>query len=304
VPAWTREPFATTIEQIRLTGEMCARDPKMRLVRTADELQHERAAGRVAGLLGSEGGHSIEHSLDNLRALAEHGVRYMTLTHTDSIDWADSATDEARCGGLSEFGRSVVSEMNRLGMLVDISHVADSTMKDAIAASRAPVIASHSNAYSLAAHPRNIADDVLAAVGAIDGVVMVNFYPPFVVAEAAAQSIEMFAEDRRLMAELGDEAAVDAILTKRRSHLPRGSIADVVDHIEHIATVAGPHAVGLGSDFDGIDLTIPGLEDTACYPNLTGEMLRRGWEEPMIRGVLGDNVLRALAAAERVSEVF
>jgi membrane dipeptidase len=225
----------------------------------------------------------------------------MTLTHADTIDWADSATDVARHGGLTDFGREVVAEMNRLGMLVDISHVSANTMRHAIAASTAPVIASHSNAYTLAGHPRNVPDDVLESVGASDGVVMVNFYPPFVLAEAADQAVEMFAEARAMMAELGDEKAVDLALTERRAALPRGSIGAVVDHIEHIADVAGPGAVGLGSDFDGIDLTTPGLEDVSCYPHITVELLRRGWDEPAIRGVLGDNVLRALAAAEQVA---
>jgi membrane dipeptidase len=302
VPAWDATPFATTLEQIDLVKEMCERDPRLELVRTTADLHRARTAGRVAGLCGAEGGHCIEGSIDNLRELARRGVRYMTLTHADTIDWADSATDVPRNGGLTDFGREVVQEMNRLGMLVDISHVSAATMRHAVAASTAPVIASHSNAYALANHPRNVPDDVLESVGASGGVVMVNFYPPFVLQEAAEQAAEMFAEARTLMAELGDERAVYQALADRRAALPRGSVSRVVDHIDHIARVAGPQAVGLGSDFDGIDVTTPGLEDVSCYPNITVELLRRGWDEPAILGVLGGNLLRVLEAADRAAE--
>lgn len=298
VPAWTEEPFVATNQQIDLVAAMCERDPRLDLVRTAAEVRESRRNGRVGGLLGAEGGHCIENSLDKLRALAERGLRYMTLTHADTIDWADSATDEARHGGLTDFGREVVAEMNRLGVLVDISHVSPDTMRDAIGASAVPVIASHSNAYALAPHPRNVPDDVLERVGAMGGVVMVNFYPAFVNRFAAEQTVEMFAEERALMAELGDARAVDEALADRRNALPRGSVSEVADHVEHIAGVAGPHAVGIGSDFDGIDILIPGLEDVSMYPNLTAELLRRGWEEKTILGLLGDNVLRVLEHAE------
>ncbi len=304
VPAWTEEPFATTVEQIELVEAMCAHDPRWEMVRDAASLRHVRERGHVAGLMGSEGGHSIEDSIDKLRHLGRLGVRYMTLTHGDTIGWADSATDEPRHGGLTDFGRQVVREMNHIGMLVDISHVSADTMRHAVAASEAPVIASHSNAFALAGHPRNIPDDVLAAVGATDGVVMVNFYPAFVDATAAERSVEMFAEARELMAQLGDPVAVDDALRESRAALPRGSVATVVDHIEHIARVAGPHAVGIGSDFDGIDILIPGLEDVSSYPNVTAELLRRGWEEPEIRAVLGGNILRVLEAAEKVSDEY
>lgn len=304
VPAWTDEPFITTIEQIDLVEDMCARDPRLDLVRDAAGVRSSRASGRVGGLLGAEGGHSIEDSLDHLRALAERGVRYMTLTHGDTTGWADSATDEARHGGLTDFGRDVVAEMNRLGVLVDISHVSVETMRAAIAASTVPVIASHSNAHVIAPHPRNIPDDVLRAVGETGGVVMVNFYPAFVDAAAAAQSIEMFAEERVLMEELGDARSVNAALADKRAALPRGSISAVADHVEHIARVAGPHAVGIGSDFDGIEITVPGLEDVSTYPALTAEMLARGWEETAIHNLLGENALRVLEAAERASVAF
>ena len=301
VPAWTEEPFSATNEQIDLVAAMCARDPRLDLVRTAREVRESREHGRVGGLLGAEGGHSIENSLDKLRALADRGLRYMTLTHADTIEWADSATDEHRHGGLTDFGRDVVAEMNRLGVLVDISHVSADTMRDAIAASTVPVIASHSNARELAPHPRNVPDDVLRRVGETGGVVMVNFYPAFVNREAAERSVEMFADSRALMAELGDPVAVDEALADKRAALPRGTVAEVANHVEHIARVAGPHAVGIGSDFDGIDILIPGLEDVRTYPNLTAELLERGWDEPALRGLLGDNVLRVLENAEAVA---
>ena len=194
--------------------------------------------------------------------------------------------------------------MNRLGVMVDISHVSADTMRDAIGTSAAPVIASHSNSYALAPHPRNVPDDVLKGVGETDGVVMVNFYPAFVNREAAEKSVEMFAEGRALMAELGDERAVDEALADRRAALPRGTVAEVADHVEHIARIAGPHAVGVGGDLDGIDITIPGLSDVAAYPNLTAELLRRGWDEPEIRDVLGGNILRVLEHAEAVSATY
>ncbi len=304
VPAWTEHPYQTTNEQIDLTISMCERDPRLDFVRTAAEVRESREAGRVGGMLGAEGGHCIENSLDKLRALAGRGLRYMTLTHADTIDWADSATDVARHGGLTDFGRTVVAEMNRLGILVDISHVSADTMRDAVSASGVPVIASHSNARELAPHPRNVPDDVLRQVGANGGVVMVNFYPAFVNWTAAELSVEMFADGRALMAELGDPVAVDEALADRRSELPRGTVAEVADHVEHIARVAGPHAVGIGSDFDGMDILIPGLEDVSMYPNLTAELLERGWEEQDLRGLLGNNVLRALEQAEAASDAY
>ncbi|NND04535.1 MAG: membrane dipeptidase [Acidimicrobiia bacterium] len=303
VPAWTERPFAVTNEQIDLTIEMCHRDPRLDFVQTAAQVREARAAGRVGGMLGAEGGHSIENSLDNIRALADRGLRYMTLTHGDTIDWADSATDEARHGGLTDFGREVVTEMNRLGVLVDVSHVSADTMRDAISASRVPVIASHSNAFELAPHPRNVPDDVLRRIGETGGVVMVNFYPSFVNREAAKLSVDMFAEERALMAELGDPIAADGALADKRAALPRGTVAEVADHVEHIARVAGPKSVGIGSDFDGIEILIPGLEDVASYPNLTAELLARGWEETALRDLLGENILRVLEQAEVASEL-
>jgi membrane dipeptidase len=283
---------------------MVAGNPeRLAMARTAEDIRTIRSSGRVASLLGVEGGHSIEDSIGALRALRQVGVAYMTLTHNDTLDWADAATDVPRSGGLSEFGCEVVAEMNRLGMLVDISHVAPTTMHAALDATAAPLIASHSSCHALAPHPRNVPDDVLERVAANGGVVMVNFYPPFVLPELAARSVELYAEARRLLAELEDEAAVDEAIGARWDDVDEtGDVATVVDHIEHVAAVAGVDHVGLGSDFDGVDMVPEGLEDVSCYPNITVELLRRGWSEPEIRKVLGQNVLRVMADAEAAAD--
>ncbi|MEA1903724.1 MAG: dipeptidase [Actinomycetota bacterium] len=299
VPAGIGEPFATTLAQIDLVERMVGRDERLELARTGSDARAIREQGRIGSLMGAEGGHSIENSIDNLRTLAERGVRYMTLTHSDTLDWADSATDEATHGGLTSFGRDVVREMNRLGMLVDVSHVSVDTMRDALDASADPVIASHSNAYALAPHPRNIPDDVLAEIGDRGGVVMAVFYPGFVVAETARRVMEMFADMRVIRERFdGDEAAISTEMERREvaMNLERGGVVDVVDHIEHIAEVAGIAAVGLGSDFDGMTTTPVGLEDVSCYPAITDELLLRGWPEEDIRKVLGENSLRVLDA--------
>lgn len=301
VPATIDDPFGETLRQIGLVEAMVRRDDRLRPARTAEEAAQVRAGGRIASLLGAEGGHSIDGSLDNLARLAEHGVRYMTLTHSDTTTWADSATDQPRHGGLSDFGRQVVAAMNQLGMMVDLSHVSVATMRDALDASEAPVIASHSNAHAIAPHPRNIPDDVLAAIGQGGGVVMAVFFPGFVVPATAARMEGLFERWRRLCCDLDDERAVAAEMARIESELALdlGSVSDVVDHIEHIADVAGIDAVGLGSDFDGMTLAPAGLEDVSCYPAITDELLRRGWPEPDIRKVLGDNTRRVLAATER-----
>ena len=259
VPADSETPLSDTLDQITLAKAMIERCDEMELALTAADVVRIRHEGRIASLLGAEGGHSIEGSIDVLRRLFGLGVRYMTLTHNSTLEWADSATDEAVHGGLNDFGRIVVREMNDLGMLVDISHVSPDTMRHAIEESRAPVIASHSSAHSLAPHPRNVPDDVLEMVRDNGGVVMVNFYPVFV---------------------------------------KPATLLDVVDHIEHVARVAGVDHVGLGSDFDGIDLVPAGLEDVSRFPAITEELLRRGWSEGDVRKALGENALRALEEAE------
>jgi membrane dipeptidase len=298
MPAWDATPFQSTLQQIELVDAFVARCATMEEARSAAAAATIRSRGHTASLKGAEGGHCIENSLDALRELRRRGVRYLTLTHADTIDWADSATDEPRHGGLTDFGEEVVQEMNRIGMIVDISHVSPDTMRHALAVSDRPVMASHSGAFALASHPRNVPDDVLELVPDNGGVVMVDFYPGFATEAAAHHGTGRFEVARRLHAELGDDAAVDAELARLLGDdpFPEVTVADVVDHIEHIATVAGVDHVGLGSDFDGIDATPVGLEDVSTYPAITVELLRRGWKEPEIRRVLGENALRVLAA--------
>ena len=297
VPADVPNAFEQTLGQIDLVERMVARDDRLAWARSGTDARMVRDSGRIACLTGAEGGHSIENSLDNLHTLAERGVRYMTLTHSDTHDWADSATDDQRHRGLTPFGRDVVREMNRLGMLVDLSHVSADTMRAALDVGEAPVIASHSNAYQLAPHPRNVPDDVLREIGARDGVVMAVFFPGFVVRSTAAQMVTMLEHWREARERLnGDEAAIAAEIKEYEASLDldHGSVADVVDHIEYIAEVAGIDAVGLGSDFDGVTITPQGLEDVSCYPAITDELLSRGWVETDIRKVLGENSLRVL----------
>jgi membrane dipeptidase len=300
VPASVADPFSQTLRQIDLVEEMVGRDDRLVPARTAVQARAARQSGRIGALLGAEGGHSIENSIDNLAVLAGRGVRYMTLTHSDTTDWADSATDAHRHGGLSTFGRDVVAAMNDLGVLVDISHVSADTMRDAIDASDRPVIASHSNAFALAGHPRNIPDDVLRAVGQQGGVVMAVFFPGFVVPSTAQRMLDLFDTWRQITRDFPNEADAHAEVARIEASLDLdlGDVAAVVDHIEYIAELAGVDAVGVGSDFDGMTITPDGLGDVSCYPAITDELLDRGWVEPDIRKVLGDNALRALAAAE------
>jgi membrane dipeptidase len=303
VPTWTQRPLSATHRQIDLVEEMTALAPDLTgPAVTAADAERIRGSGRMAGLIGAEGGHCLEGSLDSVAGLRARGVRYLTLTHADTIDWADAATDEARHGGLTDFGRAVIAEMNRLGVLVDISHVSDDTMRQAIEASRTPVIASHSSARALARHPRNIPDDVMEAVAAGGGVVMVAFVPAFLVADTALVALDMFEEMRRLRAEFApdDEAGYEAAYEERYGSLDidRGTVADVADHIEHLARVGGVEHVGIGSDFDGTAQTPVGLEDVSRFPTLTAELLSRGWSEADVRKVLGGNALRVLAHAD------
>jgi membrane dipeptidase len=303
VPAWTPEPRAATHRQIDLVERFSELGSEFtELVGTAAEARRIRDSGRIAGMHGVEGGHSIENDLGAVAEFFERGVRYMTLTHSDTISWADSATDEPRHGGLTEFGRTVIAEMNRVGMLVDISHVSADTMRQAIETSRAPVIASHSSTYALAPHPRNVPDDVLEMVAATRSVVMITFVPAFVVSSTAVAFVDMFDEMRRLRSRFDpdDEAGYQEAYRQQfgAMELDRGTVADVVDHIEHAASVAGVDHVGLGSDFDGTEHVPAGLDDVSTYPSITEELLRRGWTEPDIRKVLGENALRVLEEAE------
>ncbi len=303
VPSSTPEPLRATREQIRLVRLIAERDPaRLAPAVTADDVVAIRRGGRTACLIGAEGGHCIEGSLTGLRELAGAGVRYMTLTHMDTTEWADSATDAPRHGGLSEFGVAVVDEMNRLGMLVDISHVSPDAMRRAVEASATAVIASHSNAYALAPHARNVPDDVLEMVAASGGVVMVTFFPGFLVPAAASTYTSIIEHARALMDRLGDEAAVDGwVASTIREELEPATVADVVDHIEYIARFCGVDHVGIGSDFDGMEAVPAGLEDVSGYPAITEELFARGWEESDVRRVLGENSLRVLREAEEVA---
>ncbi len=307
VPPWSRSPRTETHRQIDLVEEMTALAPEWTaLAPDAATAATIRASGRLAGMIGIEGGYSIEGDFDAIAEFHRRGVRYMTLTHADTISWADSATDVSRHGGLTDFGRRVVQEMNRVGMLVDVSHVSADTMRHAVATSRAPIIASHSCAYALAPHSRNVPDDVIESIAAGGGVVMVTFVPAFVVAETARQAHGMFEEGRKLRAQFApdDEAGYAAASRKLfgAREIDRGTVSDVVDHIEHIARVGGVDHVGIGGDFDGTDQVTVGLEDVSCYPAITEELLGRGWNEDDVRRVLGENALRALRGAEEVSK--
>jgi membrane dipeptidase len=299
VPAWDVDPFQAVNAQIDLVEAMIANDPEyLQAGASAAEVLAIATDGRTASLVGAEGGHAIENDLGKLRLLRERGVRYMTLTHADANDWADSATDEPRHGGLTRFGREVVAEMNDIGMIIDISHVSDETMRDAIELSERPIMASHSGARAIASHVRNVPDDVLEAVALNGGVVMVNFYPPFVVESSAQQMTDMFTVARRLRPRFDSDEEFEEELDRLRANLSidRGTVSNVVDHIEHIVTVSGIDHVGLGSDFDGMDMTPVGLEDVSCYPSITRELLKRGWAEADITKVLGENALRVLSA--------
>jgi membrane dipeptidase len=293
-----------TLEQIDIIRRMVRKYPAdFEQAFTANDIVRIRKSGKIASLIGVEGGHSIDNSLGVLRIYHDLGVRYMTLTHSDTLDWADSATDKPKSNGLSPFGEQVVMEMNRLGMLVDISHVSAQTMRHALRISAAPVIASHSSAYAIAQHPRNVPDDVLKLVAGNGGVVMVNFYSGFVVPEGARASLELFPMVRKLRGQYPDDRQFkQAFDAWRAEHpIPRGSVRTVVDHIEHIIQVAGIDHVGLGSDFDGIGTTPVQLEDVSCYPYITQELLSRGHSKEDIHKVLGLNLLRALRAAEEVA---
>ncbi|HEY1379694.1 MAG TPA: dipeptidase, partial [Gemmataceae bacterium] len=255
--------------------------------------------GKIASLIGIEGGYSIDNSLGVLRMMYALGVRYMTLTHTASLDWADSATDEPKAHGLSPFGEQVVAEMNRLGMLVDISHVSAETMRHVLRVTRAPVIASHSSAFALDPHPRNVPDDVLKMVAKNGGVIMVNFFPEFILPEGARR----YEIGRELKKQYPDEQDYLAALRKwrRENPTPPATVHNVVDHIEHIIKVAGIDHVGLGSDFDGIPSVPRQLEDVSKYPVITQVLLDRGYTPEQVKKVLGGNLLRAMRRAEEVA---
>jgi membrane dipeptidase len=295
------EALSTTLEQIDLVKQMIARYPEtFALALTADDIERIHKEGKIASLIGVEGGYSIEESLNTLAKLYKLGARYMTLTHSDSLSWADSATDAPKSNGLSPFGKQVVQKMNDLGMMVDISHVSAKTMHDAIDVSGAPVFFSHSSAKAVADSSRNVPDDVLKRLPEKDGVVMVNFFSGFVVPAAAKAYIDSIDYERELKKKNNDPKLVDKEMKrwKEQHQYPRGTIHDVLDHIDHIAKVAGVEHVGLGSDFDGVSKLPTQLEDVSCYPYITQGLLDRGYTENQIRAILGGNLMRVFRKVE------
>ncbi|MBS3181637.1 dipeptidase [Leucobacter manosquensis] len=270
------EQVVATLEQIDFVHRFVERYPeRARLTRTAAEARTAMAEGRIASFIGVEGGAQFGGSLAALRQFARLGSRYVTLTWSRTTDWADSATDDARHGGLTEFGREVVREMQRIGLLVDLAHVAPTTMRDALAVSERPVMVSHSGSRAVCDHPRNVPDDVLAEIGSSDGVIMVAFVPSFL------------SEDRHAWVRAGEEGDP-----------PPVGVGDVADHLDHMRDVAGVHAVGIGADYDGTDAMPIGLGDVSGYPRLFEELERRGWSDDELRGLGTDNVLRVLEASD------
>ena len=304
------EAVQMTLEQIDLVKRMSAQySSDFAMAYSAADIRRIHKSRKIASLIGIEGGHQINNSLAVLRQMYDAGARYMTLTHTTNTAWADSATDTPAHHGLTPFGVEVVKEMNRLGMLVDLSHVSPDTMRAALAASQAPIIFSHSSARALDDHPRNVPDDVLRAVAANGGVVMVNFAPPYVSAARNHWEADLAAERTRFNSPpyaglyIGQPERAKAALTEWEAQHPRPitTLAQVADHVEHIRQVAGIDHVGIGSDFDGIPDAPVGLEGVDRYPALLAELMRRGWSDADISKLAGENLLRALATAEQVS---
>ena len=312
VPVEMHGPTAVqaTLEQIDIVRQMAERYPKdFELAYTAADVRRIHAAGRIASLIGIEGGHQINNSLPVLREMYLAGARYMTLTHSANTDWADSATDAPKHNGLTAFGRELVHEMNRLGMLVDLSHVTDETMRAVLATTQAPVMFSHSSARAIVDHPRDVPDDVLALLPKNGGVVMVNFYPGYVSAARNRWDADYAAEHARYDSPpfagiyIGQPKRAKAALEEwvKAHPAPKVTLAEVADHIEHVRKVAGIDHVGLGSDFDGIPVAPSGLEGVDKYPDLLIELMRRGWTDGDIAKLAGENILRALASAEAVA---
>ena len=294
-----------TIEQIDTARRLIAAYPQhVQLASTAADIERIHRSGKIASMLGMEGGRQIAGSMPALRQFYDLGVRYMTLTHNQTTEWADSATDDPQHGGISPFGAEVIAEMNRVGMLLDLSHVSPEAMTDAIAMSRAPVIFSHSNAYARNPHPRNVPDEVLRLLPAKGGVVMVNFYPVFLSAEVREWAVRRQMEETRLKAYWPfSTTAVEDGLKRWEAATPRPPVpvSTVADHIEHIVRVAGHDHVGIGGDLDGVPYTAVGLESVAGYPLLFAELIRRGWSDANLAKLAGRNVLNAMRRAEAVA---
>jgi membrane dipeptidase len=294
-------PAVYALEQIDLIKRLCARYPRdLAMAYRAADVERNFKAGKISCLIGIEGGHAIENSLGALRMFAALGVRYITLTHWRSLPWATASTDTAR-RGLSPFGRDVVHEMNRLGIVVDLSHVNDATMSDALHATHAPVMFSHSSARALTGHARDVPDSILKLVPRNGGIVMVNFNPGFVSEAVRVYEDSAEARGRALRAAGADATSIAESTRVWAARAPSATLAQVADHIEHIRAVAGVDHVGLGSDFDGITEVPVGLEDVSKFPDLIAELLRRGWSQEDVRKVAGLNALRVLRATEQVA---
>ena len=305
-PEAARTGMATSIavEQFDLIHHMVRRysdvfEPAL----TADDIVRIHQRGKIAALIGVEGGHAIQNSLETLADFHKRGARYLGLTHSETIDWADSATDDPKSGGLSPFGENVVLEMNRLGMLVDLSHVSAETMRDVLRISKAPVIFSHSSAYAVAPHVRNVPDDVLRMMAKNGGIVMVNFFSGFIHPEGARMSAGFFEQARALKKKHPDKQQFKKAMKEwKDAHpIPPGTVHTLVDHIDHIVRVAGIDHVGLGGDYDGASVMPVQLEDVSGYPYVTQELLNRGYGERDIHKILGANFLRVFRAAEQVA---
>ncbi len=300
-----KEAVRATLEEIDIVYQMIARYPDtFQLATTADEVEVAFAAGKIASLIGMEGGHSIDSSLGALRMFHRLGVRYMTLTHSWNVPWADSATDTVGVGGLTKFGEEVVREMNRLGMLVDLSHVSLATMRDALRVTEAPVIFSHSSSRAKCDHVRNVPDDVLRRLAENGGIVMVTFVPAYISEETRLHGVKRGEERERLTLMPGstDESVAQGMAAWNQAHpAPRATLEQVADHIDHIQQVAGMDHVGIGGDYDGISTVVAGLEDVSTYPMLTAELIRRGYADESIMKILGRNVLRVMREAEEVA---
>jgi membrane dipeptidase len=300
-----QEAVRATLEQIDIVHRMMQRWPEaFAQARTAAEVERVFRNGRIASLIGVEGGHSIDSSLATLRMLHALGAGYMTLTHGANVPWADSATDTPVLGGLSAFGEDVVREMNWLGMLVDLSHVSPDTMEEAIRVSEAPVIFSHSSAKALCNVPRNVPDNVLQMMPKNGGVVMITFVPGFISQAVADHGTKLGEAQQAFRAQFPNNDAYVATAMERwraENPEPRATLSQVADHIDHVRKVAGIDHIGLGGDFDGITSVVQGLEDVSKYPDLTAELIRRGYTDQDIKKILGQNILRVMRAAEQVS---
>lgn len=300
-----KEATRATLEQIDIVYQMIARYPDtFQLATTADEVEAAFAAGKIASMIGIEGGHSIDSSLGALRMFYRLGVRYMTLTHGRNIPWADSATDTVGVDGLTKFGEEVIREMNRLGMLADLSHVSPAAMRDVLEVTEAPVIFSHSSAFAVCGHVRNVPDDVLVQLAENGGVVMVTFVPGYISEETRLHGVKRNEERERLESIPGstEESVAEAMAAWNEANpTPPATLAQLADHIDHVRQVIGIDYIGIGGDYDGISTVIVGLEDVSTYPDLTAELIRRGYSDEDIMKILGRNVLRVMREAEAVA---